>query len=62
MGVQLIPIAEFGGAGGRLWAKLRDEFEKPLVKLPAEDTWRRLPGIPTAFSGPSLMRLLAYRD
>jgi hypothetical protein len=46
MGVRLIPIAEFGGAGGRLWAELRDEFEKPLVKLPAEDTWRRLSGDP----------------
>jgi predicted nucleotide-binding protein len=42
MGVRLIPVATFGGAGRLLWQQLSDQFESPIVKLPLRDTWDRL--------------------
>jgi predicted nucleotide-binding protein len=46
MGVRLIPIATFGGAGGLLWEQLTDEFEKPHIKLPTRRTWDSLASDP----------------
>jgi len=44
MGVRLIPVATFGGAGRRLWQQLSDQFESPIVKLPLRRTWDRIAG------------------
>ena len=38
MGVRVIPVATFGGAGRLLWQQLSDEFKSPLVKLPLRHT------------------------
>ena len=46
MGVRLIPVATFGGAGRLLWQQLSDQFESPIVKLPLRSTWDRLAGHP----------------
>ena len=42
MGVRLIPVATFGGAGGRLWEQFNEQFEERRVKLPTEKTWSSL--------------------
>lgn len=44
MGVRVIPVAGFGGAGRLLWEELEDQFTRPLVKLPKRETWDRLAG------------------
>ncbi len=46
MGVRLIPVATFGGAGRLLWQQLSDQFNSPIVKLPLRYTWDRLAGDP----------------
>jgi predicted nucleotide-binding protein len=46
MGVRLIPVATFGGAGRRLWQQLSDQFKSPIVKLPLRPTWDRIAGDP----------------
>lgn len=46
MGVRLIPVATFGGAGRLLWQQLSDQFKSPVVKLPLRYTWDRLAGAP----------------
>jgi len=44
MGVRLIPVATFGGAGRLLWQQLSDQFKSPVVKFPLRYTWDRLAG------------------
>ncbi|MCI0582443.1 MAG: nucleotide-binding protein [Chloroflexi bacterium] len=46
MGVRLIPVATFGGAGRLLWQELSDHFDRPLGKLPRRSRWDRLAGEP----------------
>jgi predicted nucleotide-binding protein len=46
MGVRLIPVAAFGGAGRLLWQQLSDQFESPVVKLPLRRTWDRVAANP----------------
>jgi predicted nucleotide-binding protein len=46
MGVRLIPVASFGGAGRVLWQQFSDQFEAPRVKLPLRYTWDHLAGHP----------------
>jgi hypothetical protein len=46
MRVRLIPVAAFGGAGRVLWQQLSDQFDSPIAKLPARDTWENLAGPP----------------
>lgn len=46
MGVRVIPVATFGGAGRLLWQQLSDQFQSPVVKLPLRHTWDRLAGDP----------------
>lgn len=46
MGVRLIPVATFGGAGRLLWQQLSDQFKSPVVKLPLRYTWDRLAADP----------------
>lgn len=42
MGVRLIPVAAFGGAGRLLWQQLTDQFGWSVAKLPSRHTWDRL--------------------
>jgi hypothetical protein len=44
MGVRLIPIAAFGGAGRLLWQQLSDSFGSSNAKLPSRYTWDSLNG------------------
>jgi predicted nucleotide-binding protein len=46
MGVRVIPVATFGGAGRLLWQQLSDQFKSPVIKLPLRHTWDRLAGDP----------------
>ena len=46
MGVRLIPVATFGGAGRFLWQQLSEQIEAPVAKLPARFTWDSLAGPP----------------
>lgn len=46
MGVRLIPVAAFGGAGRLLWQQLSGDFGSSIAKLPARHTWDRLAGGP----------------
>jgi predicted nucleotide-binding protein len=46
MGVRLIPVATFGGAGRFLWQQLSEQIEAPIAKLPARQTWDSLAGPP----------------
>jgi hypothetical protein len=46
MGVRLIPVATFGGAGRLLWQQLSDQFDSPIAKLPTRYTWDNLAGTP----------------
>lgn len=46
MGVRLIPVAAFGGAGRLLWQQLSDQAAAPAVKLPLYRTWEQLAGEP----------------
>jgi hypothetical protein len=44
MGVRLIPVATFGGAGGLLWQELSEQFDSGIAKLPSRHTWDRVAG------------------
>jgi hypothetical protein len=44
MGVRMIPVATFGGAGRLLWQQLSEQFDSPPAKLPARHTWDNLAG------------------
>jgi predicted nucleotide-binding protein len=46
MGIRLIPVAAFGGAGGLLYQQLRDNFGSSIAKLPSRYTWERLNSAP----------------
>jgi Predicted nucleotide-binding protein containing TIR-like domain len=46
MGVRLIPVATFGGAGEVLWHEFTDQFDRPMARLPARNTWDDLTGAP----------------
>jgi len=46
MGVRLIPVETFGGAGRQLWQQFSEQFDKPLVPLPERATWEQLSGDP----------------
>jgi predicted nucleotide-binding protein len=46
MGIRLIPVAAFGGAGRLLWQQLRDSFGSSIAKLPSRYTWDRLNSAP----------------
>ncbi len=46
MGVRLIPVAAFGGAGRLLWQQLSDQFDSPIAKLPSRHTWDNIAGTP----------------
>jgi len=44
VGVRLIPVPAFRGAGERLWQDLRDPVHQPAARLPAPENWTRLTG------------------
>ncbi|MGY1636888.1 TIR domain-containing protein [Geodermatophilus sp. SYSU D00742] len=44
LGVRLIPVPTFRGAGERLWQELRDPVHQPAARLPAPENWSRLTG------------------
>jgi hypothetical protein len=44
MGVRLIPVAAFGGAGRLLWQQLSDQFDSHIAKLPTRQTWDNIAG------------------
>jgi hypothetical protein len=46
MGIRLIPVAAFGGAGGLLWHQLSGNLGSSIAKLPSRHTWDRLAGSP----------------
>jgi predicted nucleotide-binding protein len=46
MGVRLIPVAAFGGAGRLLWQQLSDQFDSRIAKLPLRHTWDNIAGTP----------------
>jgi predicted nucleotide-binding protein len=46
LGVRVIPVAVFGGAGRLLWQQLSDQFDSPIAKFPTRRTWDNLAGTP----------------
>jgi predicted nucleotide-binding protein len=44
IGVRLIPVATFRGAGEKLWQELRDPVHRPAARIPAPENWERLTG------------------
>ena len=46
IGVRLIPVAVFGGAGRLLWQQMSDQFDSPVAKLASRPTWDNIAGTP----------------
>lgn len=46
IGVRLIPVAAFGGAGRLLWQQMSDQFDSPVAKLPSRLTWDNMAETP----------------
>jgi predicted nucleotide-binding protein len=44
IGVRLIPVGTFRGAGEKLWQELRDPVHRPDAPFPASENWERLTG------------------